>query len=585
MNGGRLKKWGRLGLLGACLLGTACGEVGSATDLDVTDISSAFDAESLVGTLPPSDQVLPPTGSSPATVPGSATTVVGPDGAEVPTTTTVVVPPSVDPNNAASQARPIPSAGPAEAPPAPPVGPPWASSTRTTAEGYVVTDIGCAASKTASGIDAFFADRAGPLVGSDYQHVYPLGNDRFLWLFQDSFVDHSGGAVKLNQASFVHNSAMIQTGNCFQMFHRGTTSKPGSFEDGAGEKALERWFWPMGGEMNGRRLQVFWVEMQKDGYDPSPPDGLGWHPARTWIATYDPKTLARLSFDPAPNDDVRPIYGYAVSSDASWTYLFGNTFEQNMVREGGFWAGPHSATSMWLARVPRGSLNSVPEYWSTSGWSTNRAAAEPFLSRHWAENPMQPRYIDGQWVAVAKVDGYWGEEMTVDVAPEPWGPWSTVDRRRISPRTGDAKMNTYHAYLLPWRENNGSWIVSISNNARNMVRDAFPNPWRYRVGALSAAWVPTPLPPPPPETTVPETVAPVITEPPTTTTVAPTTVAPATVPPTVPPTVAPTTSTTAAPTTSTTLAPTTTTTAVPTPTAAAPTTVPSLPTTPTPPSL
>ena len=31
--------------------------------------------------------------------------------------------------------------------------------------------------------------RVGPVLGWDYQHVYPLGGDRYLWLFQDTFID------------------------------------------------------------------------------------------------------------------------------------------------------------------------------------------------------------------------------------------------------------------------------------------------------------------------------------------------------------------------------------------------------------
>ena len=74
--------------------------------------------------------------------------------------------------------------------------------------------------------------------------------------------------------------------------------------------------------------------------DPKPPDGLGWHPVATHIAAYDPNTLARLDFRRATSGGASPIYGYAVESDATHTYLFGNTFEQNLSREGGWFNGP-----------------------------------------------------------------------------------------------------------------------------------------------------------------------------------------------------------------------------------------------------
>ncbi len=321
-----------------------------------------------------------------------------------------------------------------------------------------------------------------------------------LWLFQDTFVDHSGTVTHLGKSSFAHNVAMVQDGACFTLYHRGTTGRPSAFEQGDGDAPTKKWFWPMGGELANGRLWVFWVEMRKDPYNPDPPDGLGWHPARTWLASYDPVTLQRLSFRTAPNASPSPVYGYAVATQGDWTYLFGNTFEQNMLREGGYANGPHSATAVYLARVPAGQLGAAPEYRTVDGWSGDPAQAVAIVSRFWAENPMQPRFLGGQWVSVAKVDGYWGEELVVDVAADPWGPWTTVDRRGLSPRGGDPLMNTYHAHLLPWLDG-GSLVVSISQNARHMTRDAYPQPSRYRIGFFAAALVP---PPPPTTTTVEE---------------------------------------------------------------------------------
>ena len=65
--------------------------------------------------------------------------------------------------------RPSPTTAPAA--PAPP----WASSRRTTDAGYIATDVGCADGTSAADLDEFFRDRMGPVLGHDYQHVYPLG--------------------------------------------------------------------------------------------------------------------------------------------------------------------------------------------------------------------------------------------------------------------------------------------------------------------------------------------------------------------------------------------------------------------------
>jgi hypothetical protein len=425
--------------------------------------------------------------------------------------TPAATPPAQDADDPAVVARPIPGDPPAPPPDAPP--PPWAASTRITAAGLVSTDVGCADDLDAPGLDRFFAERVGPVLGWDYQHVTWLGGDRSLWIFQDTFVDHSGTASTLDKANFVHNAALVEEAGCFRLLHGGTAAQPRAFEPGTGTATLTTWFWPMGSEVHGDELRIVWAEMVKDAVDPRPPDGLGWHPRRTWIGTYDTTTFARRNFAPAPNAGAAPIYGYAMVSDDSFTYLFGNSFEQNLAREGGYWNGPHSATRMYLARVPVGRVFDPPQYRTADGWSPVAADARPILSRHWEEFPMQPRLIDGQWVAVTAIDGYWDDKYSVDVARDPWGPWTTVESRPLAPRGGDPKMNTYHAHLVPWRNLNGDLIVSVSNNARNMLRDAWPQPQRYRPMIFTSAWVDAPVPPRPSTTTI----APTTTSPPTST--------------------------------------------------------------------
>jgi hypothetical protein len=531
-----------------------------------TNAGSSADADPPPAELPIVSAPIETTTSTTSTTVASSTTttVDGTVDATVAATSTTIVPAATglvdtaavpDPtvaggdggDDAVLVGRPIPDP---ITPPSVAIPSPWADVSRVTSAGYVATDVGCAAGTSAGALDAFFRERVGPVIGVDYQHVYALGGGRYLWLFQDTFVDYSGAATRLDQATFMHNSAMLQDGACFTLYHRGALDSPASFEQGSGEVRLGKWFWPMGGETYAGKLYVFWAEMSKDAGDPAPPNGLGWHPARTWLAVYDARTLARLSFGAAPNTGVAPIYGYAVASDAEYTYLFGNTFEQNLSREGGYFNGPHSATNMWLARMPVGNLSAPLEYRSGDAWTDDAAAATPIVQRSWAEFPMQPRYLNGQWVAATKVNGYWGEQLAIDVANDPWGPWTTVEQRALSPRGGDPLMNTYHAHLMPWLSG-GSLVVSVSQNARNMQRDAWPNPARYRLQFVGSALVaPPPRPAPIPAETTTTTIAEesTTTIPETTTTTADSTTTVATTT-TVPPTT--TTSTTVSPSTTT----------------------------------
>jgi hypothetical protein len=202
----------------------------------------------------------------------------------------------------------------------------------------------------------------------------------------------------------------------------------------------------------------------------------------------------------APGQDIATpappvLYGYAVASDDTHTYLFGNTYQQNLMAEGGFWNGPHSATAMWLARVPKGQLTSPPRYWTGAGWNVDAASARPIQQRYWTENPMQPRFVDGRWIAVTKENGFWGDHLAVDIAAQPWGPWTTVQEDLVTGRGGDPLLNTYHAHALPWRGSDGSLVVSLSQNAREMRRDAYPHPERYRPIVLTLPFPDATAPP------------------------------------------------------------------------------------------
>ncbi|MDQ3176527.1 MAG: Ig-like domain-containing protein [Actinomycetota bacterium] len=496
------------------------------TDTVLPELDLAPDTGTTID-KPPRPQQTAPSSSEPRRQGG-----VGPDRAPPSPPS----PPSPPDGPTLRRPIPAPQSEPSEEPE--PGLAPWSVTTRTTDAGYVATDVGCTADSSAAALDDFFADRIGPVIGHDYQHVYPLGDGRSLWIFQDTFVDHPGVAGSFDRSRFSHNTAMLQDGDCFTLLHRGTAGEPASFEQGTGETTLSRWFWPMGGETSDGVLSVFWVEMINTDDPLGPFDGLSWHPNSTWLATYDADSLARLDFRPAPNAGVQPVYGYAVSSDEEYTYLFGNSFDQNLYRQGGYANGPHSATATWLARVPLGQLDEAPEYRTAEGWSADASDARPILQRFWAENPMQPRYLGGQWVAATKVDGYWGDELMIDVANEPWGPWTTVSRTAAAPRGNDPLMLTYHAYLMPWLDDSGSLVVSLSQNARLMLRHAWPFPFRYRLRFEPAAFVtPPPDPPrdPPPDRPTTTSADP----PPTRETAPPTTVPSTTVPPTtVPPTTA-----------------------------------------------
>jgi hypothetical protein len=346
--------------------------------------------------------------------------------------------------------------------------------------------IGCLPDLSASTLDRAFRDPFGPIVGFDNVHVIELGPQRYLWLLHDAYVRHDGAVVSnLRQARALANVALLQEGACFSIVHRGSLATPRAFEPGDGWVGSQRFFWPLGGEVFGNHVLVFWAEMVQSALQPAPGDGgILRHPVGTWLAVYDRTTLERQHFGPAPNPGVMPQYGFAVSSDDEYSYLFGNPNLLNPAMSGGLANGPHPATRTYLARVPRGLLFLPPEYWTGRGWSRDAGAAVPISERYWMENTMQPRRIGDEWWSITKADGFWGNDLVLERADAPWGPWQTVSQFRYEPRFGSWVQNSYQPILLPWREPDGRLITVISQNAHDWLA-AVAYPPYYRPAAIS----------------------------------------------------------------------------------------------------
>ncbi len=356
-------------------------------------------------------------------------------------------------------------------------------------DGLVRTDVGCVADLEADTLDAAFSEPMGPLIGWDNPHVYELGEDRWLWIVHDSYFDYTGAVADLHHdGPQIQNLAILQTGTCFQTLFRGTRSERVNFELGNLEEGPPaRFLWPLGGERHGDSLWVFWSETVHPDPPPPPGHGISRHPERVWLAEYDADTLARRSFEPAPNDGVFPSYGFAVASDSDYSYLFGNSNNLNFYREGGFYEGPHSATRMYVARVPRGEFDSDPTYWDGTGWSPSPDRAAAISERFYNENTMQPRYLDGQWLSVVKEDGFYGSDLVIDVADEPWGPWRTVQQFEYVTRDATVEKNSYQPIILPWSSPAHGLAVVISENAMTWS-DAVADPALYRPSVIGLDW-------------------------------------------------------------------------------------------------
>jgi hypothetical protein len=202
--------------------------------------------------------------------------------------------------------------------------------------------------------------------------------------------------------------------------------------------------------------------------------GPGAEPLGVWVARLRTSDMSVISLQPAPDSGDRPLYGFSIASDRRFTYLYGNCYRQ--FTDGGF---PDAACGpkTYVARVPLGHLEATPRYWNGATWTADRTTAVPVMTRGNSANAMQVRRFGSRFVAVTKIDDWWGDTVAVDVAASPTGPWTTVTS--FDPGKVCAECNTYAPHILPWADTDGSLILSISNNAFDMG-EAEANPTLYR---------------------------------------------------------------------------------------------------------
>lgn len=314
--------------------------------------------------------------------------------------------------------------------------------------------------------------------GGDYQHVYPLPDGRFLWLFQDVFFS-ADDDLRDSLTAAAHNAGLVQQGNCWSVLGGPNMQ---NYIGSSLTTPLRHWFWPLDGDIGADgALWVFMVEMDN-------PRGTGAAygavPVGTWLARIDTTSLAVLSFTRAPDAGTR-LYGWSIASDDTYSYLYGHCYRQfvhnvNSVAQFDAACMPNT----YLARVPKGRFDLTPEYWIGGTWGS-AASARPLMTRG-AANPMDVERFGDTYVSVTKIDDWWGAWVYVDKAPNPWGPWENDQARFIVNERKCSQCGIYHAHLMPYLDQ-GSLVVSWSNGGPF-------NLWQANAFLYRPSFVAMPLP-------------------------------------------------------------------------------------------
>lgn len=317
-----------------------------------------------------------------------------------------------------------------------------------------------------------FAQPVGNWVGGDIPRVFPLPDGREVWWLSDSFLPPTG-RPPVDQFMFVRNVVFLRDLDGELTIRTGTRGgEPWDFLAHPDEDHFRRFFWPLGGMVVGDRLMVFVAEMQCE----RPQWGICFRPVRTWLATYTWADMQLVDLQPAPNDGVRPVYGFSVVSDDEWTYLYGTGAEYDTPHV------PGGSDQTTVARVPRGRLDTTPTYWDGTGWNADPSTAAVLVQRGYSDFRLSVVPANGGYLGVAKEDEFVGRRIIVMSAPAPQGPWTDLADIPMPLSTEQPDRVTYDAAPYPFPVDGKLAIVYSTNSTIESV--VFEDPSVYRPAML-----------------------------------------------------------------------------------------------------
>lgn len=315
---------------------------------------------------------------------------------------------------------------------------------------------------SAESLDAAFATGASELdgfSGADYQRAIELPDGRVLWTFQDVYLVDPADPV--DDPDLVHNAGLIQDGMCFEALHSGSDADPTGWVGAESTQLRDHWYWLMDGYvLDDDTVVLFVVEMSEQG-DYYLGNAV---PVATWTVELDLTTMQLGALEPAP-DPGTALYGFSVATDDEYVYLYAQCHRQFGFSELGF---DECTADVYVARQPLGQTDQPLEYWNGSDWTGNSGGAENIAPSAGPDgevrsiNPMQIERTDDGWVAVTDVDDWWGDEIYIDVADAPQGPWTTVEVIVPENGAGTDELSSYFASVIPTDGN--ELVVAVGTN-------------------------------------------------------------------------------------------------------------------------
>lgn len=323
----------------------------------------------------------------------------------------------------------------------------------------------CLPDSSPASLDRMLDRGPGGLVAADYQRATRLPDGRILWLFQDATVElpppPPGAAPETHR--LLHNVGIVQSGSCFTLLRGGTTTDPRPWLFPTQTVPFGHWFWPLDAEMGSDgRIYVFVAEMVEQGSSYLQVTT----PLSTRAVAVDTASLRPIWYG-GPGDGTASLYGFSITSDARWTYLYSHCHRQFGHSTWPLFPGAHDfdcVDDVYVARVRRGQVLDRPTYWDGTSWQSDPRRARSVSPTGGAIAPSQVRWDGDEFVAVTKDGDWFGDTILFSRAPNAHGPWTTYARVPAVPKCDRTVCNTYFASWIPLTDARGFDVIGLSHN-------------------------------------------------------------------------------------------------------------------------
>jgi Domain of unknown function (DUF4185) len=324
--------------------------------------------------------------------------------------------------------------------------------------------------------------RTNGWLGADVAYSVPLGPDKTLWIFGDTFIGQIRDG-KRTRTKMIHSSIAIQPFEEAPQFYYPIDKmhRPQSFIKSLGPRT---YFWLSDGVRTERGLYLFMQEVQwlNDS-------AWGFQCVGTWLVSVDNPDAApalwristrKLPFTRLPGgQDV--VLGCEIAKNGSYSYIYGYSNRTNS----------SAAKNLILVRAPENDIGNTNswEFYSNGGWTKNFDNTTSIFSGAGAEGSVSWQPFLKKFVYIYS-DGIWGT-ILMRTAGAPEGLWSAPTKiyqcpdMKISPHVfcyaakGHPELSADNELLISYAANSES-LSDVMNGTRlywpRFIRVTFTNP-------------------------------------------------------------------------------------------------------------